>query len=1744
MVTTVIQNTFRAARAKALGYSSRTVWFRGEGRGGRLTTVNPGAAADEIEFTPEVIKKHAQHSEAMESKGARSRADVVYLSQNPGMAESFGAGQARGTLTAPEVIALEDAGYEVMEFSTSTPMGQRIVPTLIDERNVFDWADRGQVHTVAQQIAFNQHGENFDDWLAMRNATREDFTPEKLEQLQLEWFDDFQETYERYRDGLLNSEGIWTTLEEPAVLEATARHFDGFYVKEAATDEFLNVGMFGDKKIRSMFAEFSLTPDQRRGINMGLATLIGGGAVAGVVEEVQAGEIEPSDTTLADKVAKAIEAGASMEDIENVLSRYDISLPDVGVTEQQPVSVTTTQAPRTQQFSEQPPAPAFEDPAVDFSVEGIPEVASNLAANIALPDLLVDGQQAQSLYEQMQEEYIADPEGFRNRFVQQRAEAATQEITEVIPEAEPEEAAQLLEEERQALTSPIAMERAIVRENYPGLPPESEAQLAANIAMYRILNEVIEAGEQQGTWSKVADYAGFLVPDLNWDLAQADVSADTIRQFQLLSPEDQVLMFRALAQELMESQDQNELKVANTLSKFLSQAGAEELETEQIWDAVGVALTALDVPALFALRGLKKGADASKAVSTAAKAGDTATAGTANALAVGSDQFATSVGMTRDEAFMNGTVFPNEELLGPGFADGIQNETQAALTGQTLETVRELRRNLMETLDQDFTLRAGELYDPDKVKTALRERTKEFREQLRAEYEGTGAEIGGYTAIIDNDGSYTIRVPVQGADTEFREQVWKPGLNEVGEFQFSVVDNIGAGLTSPKHYLSDPSNPGRTINNLVENFEIAVSTRERLRFRFNEAWKTALKPIRGRNFSKKKEQLDAVLQQGDELDQRYTIQELQTGIDTPLGRIVLDDDQITSYYAMLDISDFLDLSRNMIVREGMEARGIRHIKFGDGDHYGKPVDTLPDNVSEIYNAADGQIYRVDELPELEGQVIVRLDENVPVIRDGEKQYFGYAVVDETAVGDLPHWVVNSRAAYVPKINKNVNYAVRATRPARVNGQMVEDGDQYVERLFETRAEADAFAAEMNATGEAGVSYKVYDEADIRFRGDTEIRRKSGLYFGARSSREVLMGVGEGTPVERMPASAAIHRNLSFLANRMPVNEMRMAVQQRFINTVNNTDGLAKIREFNDPLVGPADTVARLERIRNYVNGQLRVPTKEEQVFSAAMRRTAEWMEGRLPSGMRRTVMNLKDTDPVGWVRASAFHAYLGWFNFSQLIVQAAGASIALSRFPQHGIGAFRDYLAMRAALFAPDDAAVRKMAKAGGYDPDEFTTLLSEFRKTGLGDSLKSTADHNAAIQGYGTATQTYRDLADKGLVFFKEGEQLNRMVSYSVAYRRWKAANNGRKPSKPEHWREIFKDQQNLSLNMSLANTAEWQTGLKSVPTQFLQVQTKFLESVFGGSRAVGGSAQRFRLFLGQMAIFGYVGLPFGNTLLKQTVSSLQDFGIDPNQWDDEAWAWMEQGIFGLYTDNQLEGASRGALAKDIERMVVGLFEEEYNLAGLLFGAFGGLVGRGNEALRTMGMFFNDDVPTEAAVVATVDRLASIVSSYRNAETAIYDMWLMDRYVSKRGIILADDFTPTEIIGQAAGFSPRRFTEFYEFLSDDRKLNEVLEEKAGQIIRDAELFFKYSQDDPKTSEAYWNYVTTYINAMGDVNPSHRAQLLQKIGDRLSDPETAFERAMFQAIERASEEVANDLHEGRMLRRFMQGQEMETENGD
>ena len=69
-----------------------------------------------------------------------------------------------------------------------------------------------------------------------------------------------------------------------------------------------------------------------------------------------------------------------------------------------------------------------------------------------------------------------------------------------------------------------------------------------------------------------------------------------------------------------------------------------------------------------------------------------------------------------------------------------------------------------------------------------------------------------------------------------------------------------------------------------------------------------------------------------------------------------------------------------------------------------------------------------------------------------------------------------------------------------------------------------------------------------------------------------------------------------------------------------------------------------------------------------------------------------------------------------------------------------------------------------GKESDELWEDYMTWRKSGLQESIKATADYAASSQNFGFGLNAIKSVADKGLVFYREGEMFTRGIAFSIA--------------------------------------------------------------------------------------------------------------------------------------------------------------------------------------------------------------------------------------------------------------------------------------------------------------------------------------------------------------------------------------------
>lgn len=1378
----------------------------------------------------------------------------------------------------------------------------------------------------------------------------------------------------------------------------------------------------------------------------------------------------------------------------------------------------------------------------------------------------------------------------------------------------------ILEERQLEETSPLAFELAAARQIMPaGTSDAVIREKAFRMHAENALGKMM--GEYEGhTGQKILDFAGFLIPDMIWDLKAQGIEgiddwSSFINNFQGMEPEEKAVVFDSLLSQMKTVRDGNKLKVFGDMLHLLSSTGADDMGDEMAWDALGAALVSLDVAPL--LGAANKAIRANKAFREASRELDAALATSA---AVSDAKVAEKIGLPQDVAAMNATAFRNEGILAEAI-DGAHDASIKAIAGKSLESSTNLYRALTKVMDEDFALLPSTFSEEARI-AYITEKKAEMIEDVRKAYKDLPVEMGDAVVtklpngrfqiqingirqgknvldreefILSDDGFietqqiYGPKKPGEDGSnvldrTEYEmypyqedgfyrtQQIYGPqvpdlipfaekriyeyGFNDVGDFgPIRKTGPIRDAVASPVNKFVDFYNS--TVDKFIAEAQLSDTVSDKISTYLKVGFNKALEPMGSALRNRKKyEELDKILIHGDELGpsgHRFTVQELKDGVDVDGEVIYLTDPQIEAYYNVMALADFMYLIENKMTRDTAVKQGYKSIQLVDGtSEFGRVIDE-PSKYGNLHSRMhpNSSVYelgvggqKLANLPfkqiQMSQKRLVELDEPMAIkaqYKDREGnihdtfEYFPLLLVDKAAIKELPDMVIPFREAYVPKINKQVFYLVKEHIPGKINGifKDVNEGGGGARvrtvRFFDSMSDAKAYAAQQNEVNKGKSVFTVAEDRDERITGfmSDSLSSKGGLFTGARSSREILFGL-EGTTPERAGAFEAFQRNLNYISNKYPRNEWRMTTIKKFENTVRQETGIQNY-VYGDEILG--EQFHYLRALKDYIDVQLRMPTKSEWEFRGFAKRMALWMEGNKyldnpKFNVRQNVLNLSDKSPVASMRSLAFHSLLGWFNPAQFLVQGMGATVAMSMHPTYAPKAIAQYGFLRAVMFSENDDVIKAAAKRLGMDQDEALQMIKEWKRTGLRDSIKSVSDVDAAIYNYGITFDSIRRASEKGLVFYREGEMVNRGLGWLIARQMWKDSNKG-KAITADAEREIFKKSQELGMNMGRANRAKWQEGPLSVPTQFLQIQAKMVETLLpgrlGGTKHFTGE-ERIRLLLGQAALFGTAGIPFGSMLTNQAMGL---FGVAPEDVNDDMVNFLRHGTISALFGYELDIARRGAIASDIENTVLGLFQEDKSTAEALFGAFGGVVGRGFRSFDEMKpMFESADWDFKDYVIFSTAPLKTI-STFNNAEKAYFMASQQKYFDNKGGIVAHGPFSATQTLGQALGFTPSQITDAYLLLKDNRAREEYYYKISEEIIGAMVRHRNYLKDgDVEGVDREWKAITMLIEGSG-LNEFDQGQIRKAIYTKVSKAESLEDKQVRDLIKNFSTEVGDRL---------------------
>ena len=591
----------------------------------------------------------------------------------------------------------------------------------------------------------------------------------------------------------------------------------------------------------------------------------------------------------------------------------------------------------------------------------------------------------------------------------------------------------------------------------------------------------------------------------------------------------------------------------------------------------------------------------------------------------------------------------------------------------------------------------------------------------------------------------------------------------------------------------------------------------------------------------------------------------------------------------------------------------------------------------------------------DGYVLIRNHpRNAQLNEAGKAAKYDFSLVQADKIRPLRRNVLQYKEGYVPRIAAENRYFIVKTERIRRNG--VEDVDEEeVIRAFNQKADAVDFVK--NSKSDVKLHIQRFDGIQFDKSGaltpdqkklgivqeDLILQEAGGLFIDGRSARGIKFGM-QGGKAPRISPTKALERQLNYVSTNLPMAQWRVSVVDEFTKRYGNylldpTSWRSGLKEA--PGVPGASTA---KAVYNWIQDQLMLPTSSERAFRTRWANMAEWMQGKPLVGRNIAgwAFDMHQKDPFGAIRAINFHALLGMFNPAQFFVQAQGAALMWSMYPTRAPRLTHTYLALRGAASTTNQAAWKEIYRYSGVKAymteAEFVDLVAGFRQTGMMQAVHAgDANLNAATNGFHIDQNMFGKILDKGLLIYKEGESYVRGYAYILARENWMAANPGKVIGRAEQL-EILEMATKKMLNLTSANRAYWQRGAWSIPTQFQQIAMKYLEAVWpkmlGGTSKFSASDKR-RIMLGQVALYGAAGVPFGYAMLQGAASLA---GADPDDVDGTALAYATNGMVAamveMYTGETLDLGRRGAALSGVQQVVDDIFIKEMPWTKFAFGA------------------------------------------------------------------------------------------------------------------------------------------------------------------------------------------------------------------
>ncbi|HEY9814541.1 MAG TPA: hypothetical protein V6D20_01855 [Candidatus Obscuribacterales bacterium] len=677
-----------------------------------------------------------------------------------------------------------------------------------------------------------------------------------------------------------------------------------------------------------------------------------------------------------------------------------------------------------------------------------------------------------------------------------------------------------------------------------------------------------------------------------------------------------------------------------------------------------------------------------------------------------------------------------------------------------------------------------------------------------------------------------------------------------------------------------------------------------------------------------------------------------------------DQKKIDAYNAVVDHQRTLYYLTNDRFRQNLVSQGMHELKVGTNSFIGKPMHDVDDaarQVTQAYEPGSGiRSFKPEEIRKLYEDggrigILNRVERQFTGPRTGGRANIDsletrFLVMRSGAeVNQLPHFVLNQRGGYIPRMY-NVSHIVgRKVRVRTDDGTIADKVIPY--KMASNKAQADR--ARVRLEREEGEEFQIYGSREIRNDEELgayadgmseEFFEDHGMLFTGRRGQEVGhvdadLGRRDLTPI--MDALEIARRNASRHAALDPV----VASMERYLNKTYGgefgTKGkititgpapnrpekmdIAREKAYND-MVALRDHIRMLQGFARPASSKASTDlyvAVGDALSDLSMTRVGDLPMARVAlEGASEYMYKNAKVDPFRLMKTINFVRLIVMNPIRQALLNSQQMSMYVGLKPQYfGTGqAMKDWTGLTIGVmgkFADENSMLRvmyegskgRMAKELGMSLPEYEKFVDDFHQSGFMQAIDSheyvaymavdsrnTAQLGALMKGVRAADNSMKTMIRLARrAGFDAGEFVNRTNAWLVARKEWMDANPGKKMDQAVI-DSIHGRANQLALNMNPAGKMAWQEGLTGVAFQFLSHVTKTMQVITPNTRILGlnkvankaySNRDKSRIFLTQTALYGTGA--FGlNELYRHAT---EKFDVNVPDWADE---WIQEGLLG----------------------------------------------------------------------------------------------------------------------------------------------------------------------------------------------------------------------------------------------------------